>query len=255
MSTPPLVVSMPETPGQPPLPGAREEAEHLIRAFPGAAHLTGPDATKEAVLAGMTAHSWFRFSAHGTTDEHTPVNGGIELADGRLTIRSLLEHRLPGAQFAFLSACATHHGSAAIPDEIVTTATALCTAGCRHVVATLWPVADDHAADFAARMYEELITTGNGTPTLHPEDTPASCARSAAPSGTPTRITLSGGSRSPVPAPSKPGAPAAMRGAHRAWSNTEPTQNLTTGRGLGHSARIIACVRRPEHRCSHCQGP
>ncbi len=171
-STPPLVVSMPETPGQPPLPGAREEAEHLIRAFPGAAHLTGPDATKEAVLAGMTAHSWFHFSAHGTTDEHTPVNGGIELADGRLTIRSLLEHRLPGAQFAFLSACATHHGSAAIPDEIVTTATALCTAGCKHVVATLWPVADDHAADFAARMYEEMITTENGTPALHPEDTP-----------------------------------------------------------------------------------
>jgi len=172
VATPPLIVSMPETPGQQPLPGAREEAEYLIRAFPGAAHLTGPDATVEAVLAGMTAHSWFHFSAHGITDEHTPVNGGIELADGRLTIRGLLERRLPGARFAFLSACATHHGSAAIPDETVTTATALCTAGCKYVVATLWPVADDHAVDFAARMYGELITSGNGTPALHPDDTP-----------------------------------------------------------------------------------
>jgi len=172
VATPPLIVSMPETPGQQPLPGAREEAEYLVRAFPGAAHLTGPDATVEAVLAGMTAHSWFHFSAHGITDEHTPVNGGIELADGRLTIRGLLERRLPGARFAFLSACATHHGSAAIPDETVTTATALCTAGCKYVVATLWPVADDHAVDFAARMYGELITSGNGTPALHPDDTP-----------------------------------------------------------------------------------
>jgi hypothetical protein len=44
--------------------------------------------------------------------------------------------------------------------------------GCGYVVATLWPVADDHAVDFAVRMYGELISTGNGTPTLHPEDTP-----------------------------------------------------------------------------------
>jgi hypothetical protein len=172
VTMPPLIVSMPETPGQEPLPGARKEAEYLIQAFPSAAHLTGPEATRDAVLAGMTAHSWFHFSAHGTTDEHTPVNGGIELADDRLTIRDLLERRLPGARFAFLSACATHHGSAAIPDEAVTTATALCIAGCGYVVATLWPVADDHAVDFAARMYGELISTGNGPPTLHPEDTP-----------------------------------------------------------------------------------
>jgi hypothetical protein len=172
VTTPPLIVSMPETPGQPPLPGAREEAENLMRAFPGAAHLTGPDATVQAVLAGMTAHSWFHISAHGTTDENTPVNGGIELADGRLTIRELLERRLPGARFAFLSACSTHHGSAAIPDETVTTAAALCIAGCEYVVATLWPVADDHAVDFAARLYGELITAGNGTPALHPDGTP-----------------------------------------------------------------------------------
>jgi tetratricopeptide (TPR) repeat protein len=172
VTTPPLIMSMPETPGQQPLPGARDEAGYLMRAFPGAAHLTGPDATVEAVLAGMKAHSWFHFSAHGITDEHTPVNGGIELADGRLTIRDLLERRLPGARFAFLSACSTHHGSAAIPDETVTTAAALCIAGCGYVVATLWPVADDHAVDFGTRMYGELITSGNGTPALHPDDTP-----------------------------------------------------------------------------------
>jgi hypothetical protein len=172
VTTPPLIVSMPATPGQKPLPGAREEAEHLMRAFPGAAHLTGAAATVEAVLVGMTAHSWFHFSAHGATDEHTPVDGGIELADGRLTIRDLLERRLPGARFAFLSACSTHHGSAAIPDETVTTAAALCIAGCGYVVATLWPVADEHAVEFAARMYGELVTTGNRTPALHPEDTP-----------------------------------------------------------------------------------
>ena len=53
-----------------------------------------------------------------------------------------------------------------------TTAAALCIAGCEYVVATLWPVADDHAVDFAARLYGELVTAGNGTAALHPEGTP-----------------------------------------------------------------------------------
>ena len=35
----------------------------------------------------MGSHCWFHFAVHGMTDDHTPVDGGLELADGRLTIR------------------------------------------------------------------------------------------------------------------------------------------------------------------------
>lgn len=56
-----------------------------------------------------------------------------------------------------------------MPDEAITVGTALCIAGCQNVIAALWPVADDHTADFADRMYEHLVTVEDEEPTLHPE--------------------------------------------------------------------------------------
>jgi hypothetical protein len=57
-------------------------------------------------------------------DSHFPVGYEEGHTSGLRLIRSLLERRLPGARFAFLSACSTHHGSAAIPDETITIAAA-----------------------------------------------------------------------------------------------------------------------------------
>jgi hypothetical protein len=167
---PPLIVSMPTTPGWPPLRNAVAEADRLLSIFPGTAHLSDGAATRDAVLTGMSSHCWFHFAVHGVTDDHTPVDGGLQLSDGRLTIRELAERRLPDARFAYLSACATYQGSPAIPDEAVTVGTALCIAGCQTVIAALWPVADDHAADFARRMYEHLVTADEGLPILHPDN-------------------------------------------------------------------------------------
>jgi tetratricopeptide (TPR) repeat protein len=169
-SRPPLIVSMPTTPGRPPLPSAQGEADQLLSLYPAADYLTGTAATRDAVLAEMGSHCWFHFAVHGVTDDRTPVDGGLELIDGRLTIRDLAERRLPDARFAYLSACATYQGSPAIPDEAVTVGTALCIAGCQNVVAALWPVADEHTADFARRMYGHLVTSEEGIPVLHPEN-------------------------------------------------------------------------------------
>lgn len=168
-SQPPLIVSMPTTPEWPALRSAEAEANHLLSVFPGAVQLSGAAATRDAVLAEMGSRRWFHFAVHGATDGHTPVDGGLQLTDGRLTIRDLAHRRLPDARFAYLSACSTYQGSPVIPDEAVTVGTALCIAGCQNVIAALWPVADDHTAEFARRMYEHLITSEEGMPVLHPE--------------------------------------------------------------------------------------
>lgn len=168
-SQPPLIVSMPTTPGWPPLRNAAAEAEHLLGIFPKATHLTDGAATHDAVVADMDSHPWYHFAVHGVTDDHTPVDGGLELADGRLTIRDMAQRRLTHARFAYLSACATYQGSPAVADEAVTIGTALCIAGCQSVIAALWPVADDHTAEFARRMYEHLVTARDGMPVLHPD--------------------------------------------------------------------------------------
>ena len=132
--------------------------------------LDNPSSTAAILVsAGVRLHCWFHFAVHGVTDNRTPVDGGLELTDGRLTIRELAERRLPDARFAYLSACATYQGSPAIPDETLTVGTALCIAGCQNVIAALWPVADDHTADFARRIYEHLVTSEEGMPVLYPE--------------------------------------------------------------------------------------
>lgn len=171
-SGPPLIVSMATTPGLPPLPNANAEAKHLLRIFPAAEHLTEVGATRDAVLAAMKTHQWFHLAVHGVTDAHTPLGGGLELTDGRLTIREIAQQQLPCAQFAYLSACATYQGSPDIPDEAVTVGTALCIAGCRNVIAAQWRIADGHTADFSRQMYEHLLTTDKGTPVLHPHRAP-----------------------------------------------------------------------------------
>lgn len=179
ISPAPLIVSMPTTPGMPPLPAAQAEGDRLASIFTSALHLSGNAATRSAVTAQMCTHSWYHFAVHGITDNDTPVNGGLELTDGRLTILDLLQLHLTDTQFAYLSACETHQNAPAIPDEAVTVATALHIAGCQTVAAALWQVADNHAADFAHQMYDRLITYQGETPFLRYEETPAALRETA----------------------------------------------------------------------------
>jgi hypothetical protein len=178
-STSPLVVSMPQTPGMAPLPGTEAEGDRLAGLFPASTHLSGASATRVAVVAEMNSHRWYHFAVHGITDDDTPVDGGLELADGRLTIRDLLQLQLIDTQFAYLSACGTYQNIRTIPDEAVTVATALCVAGSRTVVATLWQVDDDQAAEFAHHMYDQLIVHQDGIPAFRHAATPTALRRTA----------------------------------------------------------------------------
>ncbi len=98
-----------------PLLYAKAEADELLSLFPTAVHLSEAAATCDAVLAEMGSHCWFHFAVHGVTDGHTPVGGGLQLTNGRLTIRDLAQRRLSDARFAYLSACETYQDSPAIP--------------------------------------------------------------------------------------------------------------------------------------------
>ncbi|MGI5239757.1 CHAT domain-containing protein [Dactylosporangium sp. CA-139066] len=161
-----LVVALPDAPGQPPLPSVRDEVALLAAALPGRRRtlLEGPAATRDTVLAELGRHRWVHFACHGSQDLDDPSTGGLELYDGPLTVTDLgrQAHR---NEFAFLSACKTATGGAALPDEAITLAAALHFTGFRHVIATLWSVGDRTAAEVAAAVYADLATGG----TLHPQ--------------------------------------------------------------------------------------
>ena len=76
---------------------------------------------------------------------------------------------MPGARFAYLSACATYQARRQFlmwPSRWVRP----CASPVPDVVAALWPVAGEHTADFARRMYNHLVTFEEGMPVLHPEN-------------------------------------------------------------------------------------
>jgi tetratricopeptide (TPR) repeat protein len=161
-----LLVTMPTTPylrGGAPLPGVDEEATAVTGSFPGACTVrTAAAATRAAVLADLPRHPFAHFACHGTIKLKMPGESGLCLADGRLTIEELSHCELGAARFAFLSACHTGAPGANLADEAITMAAAVQLAGFRHVIATLWAIADGSAPLVAREVYRVLLGNGAG---------------------------------------------------------------------------------------------
>ncbi|MGH3898687.1 MAG: CHAT domain-containing protein [Pseudonocardiaceae bacterium] len=156
-----LVVALPATEGQQPLPNALRERDLLLGFFPGRLHtlLEGNAATRAAVLRELPRHTWIHLSCHGDQDLRNPSNGGLLLADGILSIVDI-NRQSQRAELAFLSACKTATTGVELTDEMMTLATAMHYGGSRHVIATLWSVYDPIAADIAEHLYRDLIRDG-----------------------------------------------------------------------------------------------
>ncbi|MGW0467888.1 CHAT domain-containing protein [Streptomyces sp. NPDC003027] len=152
----PLVVTLAETPGANPLPGASHEARLLRELFPGAVELAGAAATVDAVRRELPAHPWVHFSCHGVSDPIEPSESGLILHDGRLTALDAAAQRPDEAVLAVLSACSTAQGGLLLPDESVHLASSFQLAGYPHVISTLWPVADKVATRVTERFYTAL---------------------------------------------------------------------------------------------------
>ncbi|MFE2638224.1 CHAT domain-containing protein [Streptomyces scopuliridis] len=165
-----LAVDQSDTPGLPPLPQARAEVRLLADRVPRTTVLSGPQASRAAVLDTLRSHSFLHFSGHGSQDPTDSAGGALYCHDhrqaGPLTVADISRLRLDRARLAFLSACETARGAAGLPDEAVHLAGALQLAGFTHVVAAQW-VVDDACALRAA----ELFYTGLMPPS--PPDGPA----------------------------------------------------------------------------------
>jgi len=155
-----LVVAMPTTPGQAPLPNVLRERDQLAAHFADGrcTLLEGAAARREAVRRALGEHRWVHFSCHGTQDLGAPSRGGVLLEDGLLTVADISGDRYEEGEFAFLSACRTAVGGAAVVDEAITTVAALQYAGWQHVIGTLWAVWDSAAADITAGFYARQFT-------------------------------------------------------------------------------------------------
>ncbi|WP_171172127.1 CHAT domain-containing protein [Streptomyces sp. I05A-00742] len=131
---------------------AREVQRHHLCTEP---LLAGRAETLERLRRSSLVH----LTCHATADLHNPLGGGLELADGRLTLREILRHRTAVGGLAVLSACETAMTGVKLPNEAIGLPTGLLQAGFRAVVGSHWRVDELSTAVLMSRFHELLSTT------------------------------------------------------------------------------------------------
>lgn len=155
-----LVVAVPNPPGASPLPGVLGEVARITPHLDRANILQGPAATRAALLHHLTDCHLLHFAGHGMQDPQRGGGGVLFTHDHQedepVSMRDIAGLNLQHADLAFLSACETAQGDAALADESVHVAGSLQMAGFTHTVGTQWVTGDLSGAKLAARFYRHL---------------------------------------------------------------------------------------------------
>ncbi|KZT74749.1 hypothetical protein DAEQUDRAFT_734330 [Daedalea quercina L-15889] len=157
-----LTVGLTKTKGQTTLHNVSSELECIQTHALSGGHqhptiLQEDHATVAAVLDAMTKHNWVHFACHAYQNISEPTQTGFYLADGLLTIKTLITKAFPNADFAFLSACQTATGDIELSEEAMHLAAGLLFAGFNSVIASMWSVKDDDAPEIADKIYSTLL--------------------------------------------------------------------------------------------------
>lgn len=149
-----LIVSQPETPGQPRIPGTEREAAIIQSIFPHNTKLLNrTEGTVSATLDNMKTHSWVHLACHGLQES---LDSAFSLYDGKLKLSTLMTQSLPHAELAFLSACQTASGDQELPEEAVHLAAGMLSVGYKSVIGTMWSIGDSQATKVARKFYEAM---------------------------------------------------------------------------------------------------
>jgi len=139
----------------PSLPNSELEVRAALGWFDHGHQLRKDHATVEAVRAALPAYEVLHFACHGSAQVDDPLASRLQVAtNGDLTLRDLLQDRLPQARLAVLSACETAVVGGAAPDEVIGLPAGLLQAGAAGVVGSLWPVDDAVTSTLMARFYQ-----------------------------------------------------------------------------------------------------
>jgi hypothetical protein len=136
-----------------PLPMARYEAMTAAAAFPAAqTTLQGGEATFLSFEWEAARADVLHLACHGFAELTRPLDSGLVLAGGQVTLRRLMELQLR-VRLAVLSACETALPGTELPDEVIALPTGLLQAGVAGIVASQWSVPDRATAMLMAEFY------------------------------------------------------------------------------------------------------
>ena len=147
-----LVIDVADAPGERPLRLMADEAAALTDGH--GARL--PNASIAEALVALPAADVVEFLCHASSDPADPLESGLYLRDGRLTVRTLLARPPTGRQLVIFAACETNVVGTQVPDEIIGLPLAFLQAGASGVIATQWRVNEQAALALLRRFREEL---------------------------------------------------------------------------------------------------
>ncbi|THH12051.1 hypothetical protein EW146_g7828, partial [Bondarzewia mesenterica] len=175
-----LAVIQPQTPGYSSLPSTVLELRKIEGQVPEdvliRSGLQGTPSTVENVAAYLSTATIAHFACHGIQDAENPLESGLVLSDGRLTVSRIMQQPMPNASLAFLSACQTAMGDDKLPDEAMHLAATLLFAGFRGTVATMWSIYDEDGPKIVDSFYEYLFQDDAGGQVASPDTTRAARA-------------------------------------------------------------------------------
>ena len=132
-----------------------EEVDTAVKYFPNVPRrLIKEKAMIEVVKDEIPQCNILHFSCHGIANFNQPLEGGLKMADGMLTLRDMLQLNLENTRLAILSACETGVPGLELLDEVVSLPTALAQSGAVGVIGSLWSVSDASTMMLMARFYE-----------------------------------------------------------------------------------------------------
>lgn len=176
-----LLVTMPETMGHSPLPGAEKEREIIsnICRTKSTACQDLPFPTVDDVLNGIPGSTIAHFACHAVFDPYNPSrsylilkkggagdkrNGALDIA----TLSQVAAQRHSG-MVAFLAACSTAKTQDyRYADEGHHLVGAFLAAGYAHAIGTLWPAGDDICPKIAEKFYEKVLQSRT-SPVMEPD--------------------------------------------------------------------------------------
>jgi len=139
------------------LPNSQREIDCAIDSFSDRTVLRHDNATIDAVKSGLSKAAIVHFSCHGTANFTEPLNSGLLMSDGLLTLKDLLALNLAqdsGIRLAILSACETGLPGLDNIDEVVSLPIGLLQAGVAGVISSLWSVDDASTMMLLTRFYD-----------------------------------------------------------------------------------------------------
>ena len=126
----------------PPLPSTETELHNIRKHVPPeslvALGASGTATSVEVIESRLPKSSIVHFACHGTQNQANPLESGLHIDGGVLTIAKIIKQPLPNGSLAFLSACGTAMGVDELPDEAMSLGACLLYSGFRRVVATMW---------------------------------------------------------------------------------------------------------------------